>query len=201
MRRLSQCEGGSQNGLTHSTTIRSPSLSHSLRFKADFCSRPKGRQKQPLQCGITLSVSGISRCVLGRSYTWGPSTEGDPGSGDSYTQVLTEVSWVVRTLGVLPQRGTLGRATLTFQTDSSALPGQVPTSTSVRSTHTQCKTPHDVSWVVREPGSFRDHARATLAQGRGGQVPPSLTMTATRPLTEQRIRGGHLGVKLVCKNS
>ena len=141
MRRLSQCEGGSQNGLTHSTTIRSPSLSHSLRFKADFCSRSTGRQKQPLQCGTTLSVSGISRCVLGRSYTWGPSTEGDPGSGDSYTQVLTEVSWVVRTLGVLPQRGTLGRATLTFQTDSSALPGQVPTSTSVRSTHTQCKTP------------------------------------------------------------
>ena len=136
MRRLSQCEGGSQNGLTHSTTIRSTSLSHSLRFKADFCSRSTGRQKQPLQCGTTLSVSGISRCVLGRSYTWGPSTEGDPGSGDSYTQVLTEVSWVVRTLGVLPQRRTLGRATLTFQTDSSALPGQVPTSTSVRSTHT-----------------------------------------------------------------
>ena len=141
MRTISQCEGGSQNGVTHSTTIRSPSLSHSHRFKADFCSRPKGRQKQPLQCGTTLSVSGISRCVLGRSYTWGPSTEGDPGSGDSYTWVLTKVSWVVRTLGVLPQRGTLGRATLTFQTDSSALPGQVSTSTSVRSTHTMQDPP------------------------------------------------------------
>ena len=45
------------------------------------------------------------------------------------------MSWVVRTLGVLLPRGTPSRATLTLQTESSSLPDQVATSTSVRSTH------------------------------------------------------------------